>query len=206
MANKNCAVIVFAKAPNPGAVKTRLIPALGEIKAAKIYRSLMEKTLQTCRSAEFQNIELWCYPDADHPYFNNCWERFNTGLREQQGEDLGERMWFALSRVLSRFRYGIIVGCDCPELSADDLITGAEKLEAGYDTVIGPSVDGGYYLLGSNQDSRDLFTDISWGTASVYSETMERIRKLNLSCYELPEHYDIDRPEDLERWEIGNGK
>lgn len=194
--------MVFTKAPEPGAVKTRLVPVLGEEKAAELYISLMEKTLQTCRIAGFQNIELWCYPNADHPYINTWVERFDTGLCVQRGDDLGEKMWFALSQALTKFQYGIIVGCDCPDLSADDLIIAAEKLEEGYDIVIGPSADGGYYLLGSNQANPGLFTDITWGTTSVYSDTMERIKKL--SCYELPEHYDIDRPEDLKRYVIGD--
>ena len=197
-------LMIFAKAPEPGLVKSRLIPALGEEKAAEVYRSLMEKTLQTCRGAGFKNIQLWCYPNTDHPHFNAYSGRFHARLCAQRGNDLGERMWFALSQALTQYDHGIIVGCDCPDLCADDLITAVEKLEEGCDAVIGPSDDGGYYLLGTNQASHILFTDITWGTATVYSETMERIRELKLHCYELPEHYDVDRPEDLERYVNGD--
>lgn len=206
MDNGRCVLMVFTRAPDPGAVKTRLIPALGAEKAAELYRSFLEKTLQTGRSAGFEDIELWCYPDSDHPYFTSCRERFGAGLRVQRGDDLGDRMWFALSQTLKKNRHGIIIGCDSPELSADDLITAVEKLEEGYDNVIGPSIDGGYYLLGSKRADRGLFSDIAWGTETVLSETRERIRELNLRCYDLRELWDIDRPEDLKRWERENRK
>lgn len=198
--------MIFSKVPEPGSVKTRLIPVLGKERSAGLYKSLIEKTLQTCRSAGFSAIELWCYPDAGHPYFAVVGGRFNASLCVQQGGDLGERMWCALSEVLQRHRHGIIIGCDCPDLCEQDLITAADKLEEGYDVILGPSEDGGYYLLGSDQAHRDLFRDIDWGTAAVLSETQARIREMKLRCYELQEHWDVDRPEDLEKWELGNGK
>jgi rSAM/selenodomain-associated transferase 1 len=204
MADRDCALLIFSKVPEPGSVKTRLIPILGKERAAGFYKSLMEKTLQTCRSAGFSAIELWCYPDADHPYFTTCSRRFNAGLQVQRGGDLGERMWCALSEVLKHHRYAIIIGCDCPDLCTQDLITAAAKLEQGYDIVIGPAGDGGYYLLGSNQAHYDLFRGIDWGTATVYSETQVRIRELKLRSYVLQQHWDIDRPEDLEKYVIGH--
>lgn len=202
MVESDCVLMVFSKAPVPGSVKTRLIPVLGEEGTTELYKTLLHKTLQTCRDAGFSNIQLWCYPDASHPYFRTCCELFSTSLKEQRGGDLGERMWFALSEELQQHRYGIIIGCDCPDLSPRDLIHAAEMLEQGFDVVIGPCEDGGYYLLGSNKPEGELFKDIAWGTAQVMSETWDRIRTLKLSCIEIEEHWDIDRPEDLKK--MGN--
>ena len=208
MSDRDCVLMVFSKAPDPGAVKTRLIPVLGEKKATELYKTLLNKTLQTCRHAGFAAIQLWCYPDTDHPYFSTCSRQFNAELREQRGSDLGERMWCALAESLKQYQHGIIIGCDCPDLSVRDLTTAIAKFKAGYDVVLGPSADGGYYLVGSNEADRNIFRDIPWGTASVLSLTRDRIRELELRCYLLPEHQDIDRPEDLGygKWDMGNRK
>jgi len=199
MVERDCTLMVFSKAPVPGSVKTRLIPVMGVEGTTELYKSLIRKTLQTCRDAGFSNIQLWCYPDASHPYFTTCCELFGTSLLEQRGGDLGERMWFALSDALKQHRHGIIIGCDCPDLSPRDLIHAAEMLDQGYDMVLGPSEDGGYYLLGCNKPESELFKCISWGTAAVLSETQARIKDLKLRCFLLQELRDIDRPEDLEK-------
>ena len=206
MVERDCVLMVFSKAPVPGSVKTRLIPVLGEEGCTELYKSLLHRTLQTCQDAGFSNIQLWCFPDTSHPYFTTCSGLFGTSLQEQRGGDLGERMWFALSDALQQHPHGIIIGCDCPGLSPQDLIHAADMLEKGYDIVIGPSEDGGYYLLGGNVAECDLFRDINWGTSAVLSLTRDRIRELKLSCYELQEHWDIDKPKDLRRWETGYGK
>jgi uncharacterized protein len=191
--------MVFTKSPEAGKVKTRLIPFLGAEKSAELYRSMIDRTLRTCRKSGIHDIELWCYPDKDNPYLIDCSSRFNTDLSVQQGQDLGERMWFAFSQVLKRYRFGIIIGCDCPGISPELLDSASKKLTQGYDVVIGPAADGGYYLLGCNGARKELFTNISWGSSTVLTGTLDRIRDLKMRCYELEELWDIDRPEDLKK-------
>jgi len=204
MADRECVVVVFTRTPETGEVKTRLIPTLGEEKATELYRSMVDRTLHTCRSSGIGAIELWCHPDTDHPFLVDCSKRYKTGLFVQQGKDLGERMWFALSDVLGKYRFGIIIGCDCPDLTPEILDTAYEKLVEGYDAVIGPAADGGYYLFGCNRARKELFSDIAWGTPGVFSNTCVRIKKLKMRCFELKELRDIDRPEDLKIHVIGH--
>ena len=198
MAEKNCAIGIFTRSPDVGKVKTRLIPVLGAEKSAQLYRTMIDRTLNTCSHSGITDIELWCYPETDHPFLNECANRFNFPLRLQQGRDLGERMFFAISSMLKEYQYGIITGCDCPGMTSEILDKTCRMLTDGYDVVIGPSMDGGYYLLGCNQAVKELFTDMPWGTSTVFADTRDRIMELNLKFIELEVLHDIDRPEDLE--------
>jgi len=207
MINNECALLIFSKAPVVGEVKTRLKPVLCETDIADLYKTLIEQTLQTARAAGISTIQLWCTPTIDHPYFKTCVDDFNVELKLQEGSDLGERMHFAMSAALIRFRRVLLIGCDCPELTPSDLIKACNKLEEDHEIVIGPAEDGGYYLIGSKSLSKEIFSEIHWGNATVLNDTRERLKKLNLSWYELDEKWDLDLPDDLERYRlmIGDG-
>jgi rSAM/selenodomain-associated transferase 1 len=188
-------IIVFARAPVPGQAKRRLIPALGEEGAARLYQALAKACLTSACEAAVGPVELWCTPGTDHPFFAACRSEFRVSLYQQQGADLGERMAYALSQELP----ALIMGSDCPSLAAADLREAAVALSQGADAVLGPAHDGGYVLLGLSRIDASLFGGIAWGTDTVLQETRSRLWQLGWHWHELPLRFDIDRPDDL-RW------
>ena len=192
------ALLIFAKAPVPGQVKTRLIPALGATGATEIHNQLLRQTLATARRSSIRALTLCCAPDARHPALLEYAERFSLRLEAQVDGDLGERMGFALEQALQDHRQALLIGSDCVELTEFDLDLARRKLAEGCEVVLGPAHDHGYYLIGMTAPHRQLFTGIEWGTDRVLAETRKRITQLNLKRFELPARRDIDRPEDLE--------
>lgn len=192
-------LMVFAKTPVPGEVKTRLIPTLGAPKAARLHEQLIQRTLSLCSSACICTVELWCTPDSAHPFFQQCARKFGVDLHTQQGGDLGERMCHALSSALGRSPYAVLAGSDCPSLTPDLLRQALTLLERGLEAVIAPAEDGGYVLLGLRHPDAGLFTSVPWGTDRVMDITRRRLEQLGRRWHELPRQWDVDRPEDLER-------
>lgn len=190
-------LIIFSKAPEPGQVKTRLIPALGKDGAAQLHRNMLEQKLQMVSESQIATVDLYCSPDQQHPYFQQIASSFNLSLHTQIGADLGERMANALQVALSTHSQAVIIGTDCPPLDQAYLIDAFQALENGADSVIGPATDGGYVLLGLRRFSRTLFTDMDWGTNRVFRQTKARLHQLEFSYVELDSLWDIDRPEDL---------
>ena len=196
----SCRILVFAKAPVPGRVKTRLVSALGEAGAAQLHRHLVERTLDTSSAAGVGAIELCCAPDTDDPYFVACAKRYRLSLGAQGEGDLGARMRRALERALAAGTPALLIGCDCPALTPAYLREAADALGGGSDAVFGPAEDGGYVLVGlARMPSAPLFEDIAWGTATVMPETRVRLQHLGWRWQELATLWDVDRPEDLLR-------
>ncbi len=193
-------VQVFARAPLPGRTKTRLIPVLGAEGAAALHARLTRDTLQRLTAHPALEVELWCHPDEAHPFFRDCQARFDVPLFCQRGGDLGARMDHALRHGLDRRPHVLLVGTDCPALRAEDLVTAGEALRDGHDVVLGPALDGGYYLIGLRRPRPRLFRDMPWGSAQVLELTRHRLRQAGLHWYELPRRADLDRPEDLARF------
>jgi len=200
MTDNDCALVIFTRAPVPGQVKTRLAACLGEVEAAELYQSLLRRTVQTGVEAGFKGVQLYCSGNLDHPFLLQCANDFKLPLYRQEGINLGARMYAALSGALESYTSAIIIGCDCPELTPGDLVRARTRLGDNYDCVLGPAEDGGYYLIGSNIAQQRLFEGITWGTASVFSETMQRLQDLELRCFELGVRWDLDRPEGLDRY------
>jgi rSAM/selenodomain-associated transferase 1 len=198
MTDPGCALLVFARAPVPGRVKTRLIPAVGGEEAARIHMELVRRTLRTATA--LMPVELCCAPDAGHPFFEDCARDFGVTLRGQSGADLGERMQHAIDEALRRCRGAIVIGCDCPELAAADLDAAARLLEHEADVVLGPAEDGGYYLVGLGRPCAALFEGVQWGSGTVLARTRANAAALGLRLRELPMRWDVDRPEDLRRY------
>lgn len=195
------ALLLFARAPEPGNTKTRLIPALGPGQAAELHRSLIIYTLEQATGTAFSTIRLYCTPDTTHDCFQECERRFNIGLYPQQGKDLGERMLLAFHETLAEYTHAVLVGSDCPGISSEILDRAGQALVAGNDAVIGPSKDGGYYLIGLQQMNAGLFKDMPWSTERVAEITRQRLRELGWSWTELPVLRDIDSISDLEAWQ-----
>ena len=201
MSKANGVLCLFTKAPIPGKVKTRLIPAIGEEKANELYRSLLNRTLSTACSSNFAKVRLYSTPDIEHPFLQECADKFEVELCLQKGQDLGERMSNALIEGLDEYDFSAVIGCDCPWITVDDLAQVSVGLTTKSDVVLGPAKDGGYYLLGLKSPQRMLFVDMSWGASTVLAETRRRLQAANLSWNELNEYSDIDRPEDLPAYE-----
>ena len=194
-------VVVFAKAPVAGRVKTRLIPVSGAQGAAQIASRLLSIALKNVGDAGL-SAEL-C---ADPPLSSRDWRNHRipaTFERTEQGDgDLGQRLERAANRVLNQGRLPIFVGTDCPDLRGDGLSAAARKLQ-DHDCVIYPAADGGYVLLGLRRSHPALFSNINWGGSSVFAQTMKAIHQLGWSVYTGPVFTDIDRPADLAGWQQG---
>jgi len=180
-------IIVFAKAPVPGAAKTRLVPALGAWGAARLHMRLVRQAVRTALAARCGPVEL--HGSARHSWFSSLAVPF----RLQRGRDLGERMVHALSRNPG----AILIGSDCPELTVADLQRAARLLRSGYEAVLAPAEDGGYALIGLRRVSPEIFRNMAWSTSSVYDETVKRLKGHRWRA--LRTVWDVDRVEDLQR-------
>jgi uncharacterized protein len=189
-----CRVIVFARAPVPGRAKTRLIPALGAQGAADLAARLTERALAAAKAARIGPVELWCAPDASHPFFADCARRYGVARRPQGRGDLGRRM----HRALSGPAPAILIGSDIPAMTPRYLRRAARAL-ARRDVVFGPAGDGGYVLIGLRAPQPSLFAGVSWGAPTVLAQTRRRIERAGLRARELATLYDVDRPADLNR-------
>lgn len=178
-------IIVFAKAPAPGRTKTRLIPRLGELGAARLHARLVRRALQTARAAACGPVEL--HVTARHSLLENK-------VRLQRGRDLGERMHNAFRRARQP---AILIGSDCPALRPADLRRAARLLAGGYDAVLAPAEDGGYALIALRRLPPGLFEGIAWGGPRVYADTVKKLAGYRWRA--LRTLWDVDRPEDLER-------
>ncbi len=190
-------VIIFAKAPIAGRVKTRLQPHYSAHNAASLQKYFIFKTVKMASRLNNIDIELRCVPDDSHPVFQQCQRLYGITTKTQQGRDLGERMKNARAEALSQYSKAVLIGTDCPDITPDYLNKAFLKLENGADAVIGPAMDGGYVLLGLRKFSSSIFEDIHWGTEQVLAATKKNLRLLNWQWSELSTLRDIDTPEDL---------
>lgn len=189
-------LIVFAKAPQSGAVKTRLISALGADGSATLARSLLMHTLQQAMAAGVGPVELCMSPPPEDP----AWHGVNLPqalVCTAQGEgDLGERMARAIDRVTAQHQPALLMGTDCPALTAERLAEAASQLER-HDAVLLPVADGGYVLIGLKAPCPEVFTKMPWSTSTVAAETLRRMAAIKLSVWKGPTLHDIDEPSDL---------
>ncbi len=190
-------LIVFARAPEPGKVKSRLASALGENKATEIYKLLLQQTMQTAAATDCTHIELHVAGDDQHPFILALAQQYGLPILVQQGDDLGERMGTSINSALKTARMAVLIGCDCANLEASDLEEAKDALQEGADVVLGPTADGGYYLVGMKKPEPALFSDMIWGREDVLEQTLERCRTLGLKTSQLAMRHDIDREQDL---------
>jgi len=198
-------IIIFAKAPQPGFAKTRLIPALGVMEAAALAKEMLIHTLHQALAANIGSVELCVTPQIQ----DKAWQTITlpTGIViSDQGEgDLGERLSRAAARTVANSESVILIGTDCVEMSSKLLRTAAQTLD-GHDAVIHATADGGYALLGCTQYCPLLFSDIPWSTDAVAQMTIDRIKQLGWSLHTGEVLRDIDEPQDLEflpkKWKV----
>jgi uncharacterized protein len=191
------ALIVVGKAPIPGRTKTRLVPSLSADAAAAIYRGFLLDTLQLAHSLGWERVSL-VHPRGDAPLLRGL--ATGVQLLEQPRQGLGHALRFAFER---HFRDGCdtvtLIGSDNPTLPVELVQDAQDALARGHDLAIGPSLDGGYYLIGMRQPHLGVFDHIDWSTSRVYTQTLERAANLGLRVHAVQEWYDVDEPEDLEQ-------
>lgn len=186
---------VFAKIPRPGRVKTRLFPALKPTDATWLYDAFLRDLTGELDGGPYGLVFCWSLEEGDelptHPVI---------GSWRQEGSDLGERLRHTAETALAEAPSVVIVGSDMPELRQETVRDAFRQLEGGTPVVLGPSADGGYYLIGLRREALavDLFGGIPWSTDQVAAITRERCEKALFSVGLLPIGHDIDTPEDLD--------
>jgi rSAM/selenodomain-associated transferase 1 len=196
------ALLVFAKEPVPGAVKTRLAQAIGAERAARVYSDLLATTLGHANAASRDGIvsrlELWCAGSCETPFLRGIAAAFGAHRYAQCEGDLGQRMAHAIADGLARSSSVLLIGTDCPLLDATRLALANAALQT-HDAVLGPAEDGGYVLIGSR---RPLTLDgVRWSTPHALADTTDGFARAGIAFAMLPVAWDVDRPADLARWD-----
>jgi uncharacterized protein len=188
-------IAILAKAPIAGAVKSRLIPALGADGAALLAARMLDHAVDIACAAAVGPVVLWATPDPTHRHFQSLQQRYAITLARQPDGDLGARMHAAMVAVGAPV---LVIGADCPALNAEHLRAAALALR-DHAAVVIPAEDGGYVLIGLRKPAPMLFTGITWSTSSVMGETRQCLQALGLTWHEFEALWDVDRPEDMDR-------
>ncbi|MGA8262806.1 MAG: TIGR04282 family arsenosugar biosynthesis glycosyltransferase [Ignavibacteriaceae bacterium] len=192
-------VITFCKYPVEGKVKTRIAKTMGNEFAVKLYTMFAEHTFRELLKTDSVFPYLFFYGDDERKKIKE-WAGSEFLFEPQEGNELGDKMYNAFKKVIDRgSTKTIIIGTDIPDMSSDIIRKAMQTLDNS-DVVIGPSNDGGYYLLGMKKLYRSLFTGIEWSSNSVLRVTLEKVNALNLSYSILPEFIDIDTENDIKKW------
>jgi len=193
------ALIIFAKSPVPGRVKTRLTPCLSNLEAAALYEAMLLDVLEKAR--QLPGVVPYLFYQEE-PGARDYFQRTAVGmvLAPQEGSDLGERMEGAFANVFAAGCIRVaIIGTDSPDLPSSFIEEAFGRLANTAEVVFGPSEDGGYYLLAMSRLQRELFRDIPWSSGEVLAKSLERAEAAGLRAELLPAWYDIDTPADLQR-------
>jgi len=197
------ALVIFAKAPIPGQVKTRLCPPLTPDEAATLHGSFVLDTLERTKTAVPKlklplDRYLACAPSSTLVFFKIMEERQGVALIDQVGDDLGARMNQSFEAMFARgYHRVLIVGTDVPTLPLEQYKHALTLMET-HDLVLGPALDGGYYLIGLKQPAPDLFVGIPWSTEKVLGLTQERATNLGLKTALTSPWRDVDSIDDLQ--------
>jgi rSAM/selenodomain-associated transferase 1 len=189
-------LIIFAREPIPGEVKTRLAASIGDQAAAELYETMLQDALITARQLiDVETVVFWACKEEALPLLT---ERYSCCSRRQSPGDLGQRMQAAFEEMFANgCDVCCIIGSDAPDLPLSYILEANQLLASQTDVVFGPSRDGGYYLLGLRQVWSKLFTNIPWSSADVLEQSLVAARDSGLSTALLPEWQDIDTLEDL---------
>lgn len=193
--NQERGLIIFVKNPELGKVKTRLAKSIGDEQALAVYHKLLAHTKSVAEAT----------PASRQLFYDTAvvaedeWSNDKFIKRVQADGDLGARMRAAFEHCLVDNEKVVIIGSDCPEISPEIIETAFRRLELA-DIVIGPALDGGYYLLGMKEQHPELFADMEWSTESVFEETLKRIQAKGLLYTQCPTLSDMDDIEDLNKF------
>lgn len=193
---RKSALIVFAREPELGKVKTRLQSVYSAEDVLTLYQCFLKDVLMKAAQSSAEAKFLYTTKSNSNQFFHSYQNQFH--LRNQRGADLGMRMYHAFREVYHQgFRSMVIIGTDCLLISSNDIDKAFKKLDH-YDAVLGPANDGGYYLLGLNRPYKPLFQYIPWGTSGVLSASRKKLSMADKSLFLLSQKIDIDTHEDLQ--------
>lgn len=196
MESMSKALLIFAKAPEPGKTKTRMVPFLTESCAALLQEAMILDMLRLTAHCVADRFIL-AFPSAKHPFFQKIQAEIGLRCLDQQGNDLGERIEGAFHQTWKEgYEHVVTIGTDSPTLPLFILREAFRRLEDD-GIVLGPSIDGGFYLIGLRKPIEGLFKGIAWGTDRVLTEILTIINRKGQICSLLPFWYDLDRPGDL---------
>lgn len=190
------ALYIMARQPVAGQTKTRLQPVLGEKGTALLTAWMIRETVQLARASWQGPVVLMAWPDTSHPLFPALARTHDVALDVQVPGDLGQKMFAALAAGIARHGAAAVMGIDVPHCPRSVLQRASATLAAGQ-SVIGPSHDGGYYLLGLTQALPSIFTDMPWGSDAIYGETVKRASQAGIDLQPLEALTDVDTPQDL---------
>ncbi len=169
-------------------------PVLTEEQSLALHCFLVKRTHQTIHTQALCQAQLWICGQDTEGFFQTLQPQVE--IKNQSGEDLGERMYLAIKEGLQYCQSVVLVGSDCPAISRAYLRSALLALNS-VDVVLGPAVDGGYVLIAMKQAERRIFETVDWSTAKVLDQTRKHLKNLDLKWFELPTLMDIDRPSDL---------
>ncbi|WP_424946684.1 TIGR04282 family arsenosugar biosynthesis glycosyltransferase [Candidatus Spongiihabitans sp.] len=187
---------LFAKAPIPGLVKTRMHPHLSDIQSARLATLMLEQSIdKVCRFWPGK-LMLTVSPSIHDPLFQNFARNNDLDLEAQISGDLGERMTHVMHKGIEQFGSAVVMGCDVPQITHEILVQ-VHRLLAAKNNVIGPASDGGFYLLGLSQIAAGVFEGVDWGGSQVLSQVCGNFQRLGIALSRCAELRDIDNWDDL---------
>ncbi len=198
MNQETCAIVIMAKFPEPGKVKTRLQPFITPDESADLAKCFLQDTVNKVFTVS-ENIFISYTPEENLEDFLNLLPQ-NFNFKAQSGFDLGDKMTSAFQFAFDlNFKYVVLLGTDSPTLPTSFITNSFDILQSN-DVIIGETTDGGFYLIGLKKTDKlnlGLFDQVEWSSSNTFRQTKSNFEKLNLSFYELPIFYDVDTPDDL---------
>lgn len=192
---------IFARTPVLGQVKRRLARELGDAGALAAHQELLQGALDRCAGGTDYRTELWLTRSSST--WSSSLARGDLVMKEQPDGDLGARMQFVLEAGLETGASVVLIGSDCPEIDRDYILAAFRSLES-FPVVLGPAEDGGYGLVGLSRPVPELFEDMIWGDEEVVNRTLTRAASARVAVALLPEIYDVDLPQDWQRYRRSN--
>jgi rSAM/selenodomain-associated transferase 1 len=190
------ALVIFARYPEAGSVKTRLIPDLTPAQATALYSAMTEDAV-SLHAADPEYDTIVCFSPEESRDDFKAWLGEDVRLMPQEGDELGARQLNAFRSAFSRgYEKAVIIGSDNPCVTRIDVKFTFGSLKVT-DVVLGPSEDGGYYLIGARKAYRELFEDIEWGGTQVLDETLKKAETAGISVNLIDRRFDIDRIDDV---------
>ncbi len=190
-------LIIFAKSPIPGKVKTRLTPYITPAEAAELYKAFIVDIIDNAHKLKCEQVTITYTPsNAEATLRSICGQ--SVYYLPQKGDNLGERMKNAFKHSFDKgSERTVIIGTDSPTLPLSYIQKAFDALKE-VPVTVGPTFDGGYYLIGLSEQNDAIFDDIDWSTSKVFVQTLTRIQGMSKQLYALPPWYDVDNPDNLE--------
>ncbi len=195
-ANPDIPLYLFAKAPVPGQVKTRMQPELTGAGAAELALTMLEQSVNKIKAHWPGSLVLTVSPGAEHDCFRDLQDRYRMDIEIQTEGDLGQRISHVLEKAIRESGCGAVMGCDVPHISGEILSQVYTRLSE-QDNIVGPTVDGGFYILGLHESRRGIFDQVSWGSDQVFSQLLANLHSLDMNIHFCRKLRDIDTWSDL---------